>query len=70
MTEVIEEHHHTEGGGNPINGLLVGIILVALIIFLFFVFGRGFFSGQNNNSAPSVSIPDEVDVNINDQNSQ
>lgn len=49
-------------------GILIGIAIVALIGFLFFVYGlpamRGSQNTNDTNSGPTINIPDKVDVNI------
>jgi len=66
LAEVIEEHHHmADGGSSPVTGILIAIILIALFLFLFFIFGKGYFMG-NNTSTPALNVPEQIDVNVNE----
>lgn len=63
--EKVEEHYHNEGGSrNPMMGILIAILAIVLVVILFFVFGNQFFNGGTN--APSVDVPEQIDVNVND----
>ncbi len=65
MVEVIHEHESTSDNGGNSMGAMFGILLaVALILFLFYYFGRGLING-GGTTTPSVNIPDRVDVNVN-----
>ena len=61
-TEVIHDHAGSDSSGM---GLIVGVILVilALAAFMYFV-GFGLLRG-NASSTPSVSIPDKININVN-----
>jgi hypothetical protein len=66
-TEVIHDHG-THGDAGTSAGLVIGIILLAVIILFFFLYGgnilnqigSGFGTGGTN-----IQIPDRVDVNLN-----
>ncbi len=61
MVEVIHEHDASSGSNNM--GLVFGLIFaVALVFFLFYVFGRGFLNG--GNMQPQVNIPDKINVDV------
>lgn len=62
-TEVIHEHA-APSSDNAGMGLILGVILVILIVasFMYFV-GFGVFRG--GNMTPNVSIPDKINVNVN-----
>ena len=57
----------SDGGGSA-TGIIVGIVLVIIVGFLFFVYGlpamRGNQDMNNNNTGPTINIPDKIDVNI------
>lgn len=64
MVEVIREHdvHHSDSGSGI--STLVGIILVlAVVLFLFYYFGRGLFTG--GTTTPQINVPDRVNVDVN-----
>lgn len=63
MVEVIREHdvHHGDSGSGITT--LAGIILVlAVVLFLFYYFGRGLFTG---GTTPQISVPERVNVDVN-----
>lgn len=64
-TERVEEHYHGDGtGGSSLSGAALVILFAVLIIALFFIFGgTRLFQGGTTN-APSISVPEQVDVNV------
>ncbi len=48
--------------------LFVGIFFVAVVAFLFFAYGlpalRNTQSANTGNNAPTINVPDKVDINI------
>lgn len=44
-------------------GFLMGIILLAVVLFLFFVYGLPFMRQASNT--PQINVPGKFDVNIN-----
>lgn len=52
-----------DSGGNGI-GFLVGIIVLALIAYLFFVYGIPAVQRGASMSAPTVQVPSELNVNV------
>lgn len=73
MTTVISNPAGTTDSGNS-TGMIMAVLLVAVIAFLFFVYGvpamRNTGSGSNTtNSAPAaqvpqVAVPNKIDVNV------
>lgn len=60
------------GGGM---GMILGVILVVIVLALFFVFGRSALNSTGGggetptnqtggNSGPTLNVPDEIDVNV------
>lgn len=66
MVDVIHEHDSSAGAGASM-GLVFGILMVILFMYLLFTYGMPYIRG-GGNSTPSVTIPDQVDVNINGGN--
>lgn len=58
----------TSDGGNSMVTLFVGIFFVAVVAFLFFAYGlpalRNTQSANTGNNAPTINVPDKVDINI------
>lgn len=46
-------------------GFLLGVILLIVFIVLFFYYGL---PALQNNATPQVSVPEQVDVNVNTPN--
>jgi len=69
MAEVVHDVHHNNDATNSSFGLIVGIVLVALVALLLFYFlGQGFNFG--GTTSPGVSVPEQVDVNVNQPGTQ
>lgn len=58
----VVEHYHTDSDSSG-TGILVGIVLLAVLAFLFFYFGLPLI--QNATQTPAISVPERVDVNVN-----
>jgi hypothetical protein len=58
--EVIHTHEGTSAGGM---GFLLGVILLLATLFLFFYYGLPMI--QQAASGPTINIPRQVDVNVN-----
>lgn len=61
-------HEHVAQGSDSGAAIMIGVfVLIALFILAFFYFGLGrmFTGGQTNTQTPAVSIPEKVDVNVN-----
>lgn len=54
--------------GGSMTGMLIAIVVIAIIGFLFFVYGlpamRGNQGANSTNSNPTITVPDTIDVNI------
>lgn len=64
-------HEHVVHESNSGTGLMIGVFLaIALFILAFFYFGLGkvFTGGQTQTQSPAVSVPEKVDVNVNQPN--
>jgi hypothetical protein len=49
----------TSGSGT---GMMVGVVVVLILLFLFFVYGL---PAIRQPAAPQVSVPEQIDVNVN-----
>lgn len=61
-----EHHHYQDGTRSSANSFLLGVILLAIVLFALFYWGGNLISGVTN-TAPQVNIPREVDVNVNNK---
>jgi hypothetical protein len=65
MTTVINNPPSGESKSGMGMGFLVGIILLVVAGFLFFMYGLPALRQTTENSAPQINVPDQIDVNIN-----
>ncbi len=61
MTTVVNTPPSNNQGGNGM-GFLVGIVLLIVVGFLFFVYGLPML--RQSTQAPQINVPDKIDVNI------
>lgn len=61
MATVINTPAQTRDDGSAI-GFLMGIVLLAVALFLFFVYGLPFMRQVNNT--PQINIPGRFDINL------
>ncbi len=57
----------SERRGNG-SGFLIGVILLIIFTVLFFYYGLPALQNVGNSGGTEVTIPDEVDVNVNTPN--
>lgn len=62
MVEVIHEREVSNANNA---GFLVGILLLIAALFLFFYYGAALF--RNVDTTPQVTVPEQIDVNVNQQ---
>lgn len=62
MATVINTPGQTTSDGSGV-GFLMGIVLLAVALFLFFVYGLPFMRQTTNT--PQINIPGRFDVNLN-----
>jgi hypothetical protein len=53
---------NTDSGGA---GLIIGIVMAIIIVFLFVAYALPALRKNNNNSGTTINVPDKVDVNVN-----
>ncbi len=62
------------GGGTTDSGsgmgFFLGMLVLLLIVILFFVYGLPAIRAGIGSSAPRVSVPDQIDVNVNNPSGQ
>jgi predicted metalloprotease len=65
MATIVNTSTPSDSGSNSGNGLmnLVGIIILLLVVVLFFYYGIP--ALRSATRGPSVTVPDQIDVNIN-----
>jgi len=54
-------HEHSGNG----MGFLMGVILLLIVGFLLFFYGLPLLRNTTTNTAPQVSVPEKVDINVN-----
>jgi hypothetical protein len=62
MATIINNPDSSSDGGGA--GLVTGIIIAVVIVFLFLVFGLPAIRG-NGNRGTTVNVPDKVNVDVN-----
>jgi len=55
----------SSGDSSGASALIVGAIILLLAIVLFAYFGRGLFNQGSGSSNPGISVPEQVDINVN-----
>ncbi|HSX18596.1 MAG TPA: hypothetical protein VLE91_00515 [Candidatus Saccharimonadales bacterium] len=67
VREVIHEHDNADPAlySNNSNALGLVVGLIVLLAFLFLLFAYGLPRLGSLRSGPSVSVPDKIDVNLN-----
>ncbi len=66
MVEVIHEHDApADNGGNSLGAMLGVLLAVALILFLFYYFGRGLINGGGTTTTPQINVPGKINVDVN-----
>jgi hypothetical protein len=61
MATVVHEHTRENGNGS---GTLIAIILLVILAVLFFMYGLPYIGGTMQGGQ-QVSVPEQVDVNVN-----
>lgn len=46
-------------------GFMIGAVVLLLALFMFFYYGVPALRHATSSSAPSVTVPDKIDVNVN-----
>lgn len=46
-------------------GFLIGVLMFALLAFLFFFYGVPALRGLSRSASPQITVPDKIDVNVN-----
>lgn len=50
-------------GGNGV-GMILGVVIALVVIFLFFVYGLPAIRGGNDGGT-NINVPEQIDVNVN-----
>jgi hypothetical protein len=64
MATIVNNPPAENNSGNNGMGFLIGVILLIVVIVLFFYYGLPMLQ---NASPPQVNVPDQIDVNVNNQ---
>ncbi len=60
---------NSDNSGGSYGGLIVGIVISAILVFIFVVYGLPAMRGNNKDSGiTTVTVPDKIDVNVNKGN--
>lgn len=51
-------------------GFVIGALILLFAVFVFFYYGLPAMKNAASTSAPSVTIPDQIDVNVNNSDAQ
>ncbi len=64
--EPVVDHHHLDRTDDSSGAFtfLIGIIIFAVLAFLFIVFALPYLRNTVGVGTPSINVPDQVDVNI------
>lgn len=60
--EVVHEHYHENSSSGNNAGLLIGIVLLAIMAFLFIYYGL---PAIRSIGSPTVNVPRSIDINVN-----
>lgn len=64
MTTVVNTPSSGSNDGSGM-GMIIGIIVLVLVLFLIFFYGLPMLRGTpQQESAPAIQVPDQVDVNV------
>lgn len=61
-------HVHDEGGSRNNSNFIIGVIVLIVLAFLFIVYIMPALGGMVQN--PGVTVPEQIDVNVNQPNGQ
>ncbi len=66
MATIVNTTPTTSGEtGSSGMGFLLGVIVLVLFAFVFFVYGLPYISGAvRSTQSPQIQVPDKVDVNV------
>jgi len=62
MADHVIHEHHDATADNSGSGFLVGMILLAVVLFVLFFYGLPLLQSA---ATPQVSVPSQIDVNLN-----
>jgi len=63
MATVVNNPRTTDSGGGM--GFLLGVILLILFAMFLMFYGLPYLGNMVSNQAPQVTVPDKIDVNVN-----
>jgi hypothetical protein len=65
--EPVVEHHHIDSTDSSSGAFmfLIGIIIFAVLAFLFIVFGLPYLRSSIGMGTPTINVPDKVNVDVN-----
>jgi len=62
MATIVNNPPAAESGNNM--GTIFGIILLLILAFVLIFYGIPYFTNATQSTAPTVSVPDKIDVNV------
>jgi hypothetical protein len=70
QVERVERHVVDRGDDSRGMGFVVGLIALVLLAILLFAYGIPALRNAGQNTGPNINIPDQVDVNLNQNPAQ
>lgn len=62
MATIVNNPPAVESGNNT--GMILGIILLLVLAFVLIFYGIPYFTNATRSTTPTVSVPDQIDVNV------
>lgn len=63
-TTIVNPAPNNNPSGNDGMGFLVGVVILIVFAFLFFVYALPYLRGLSGNNGAQVNVPKSIDVNV------
>ena len=64
MATIINNPPSSDNSGGPM-GMIIGLVVLAVLVYLFFIYGLPAVRQMQFGGAPQINIPSKIDVNVN-----